>query len=119
MWFQAMELLAEKVISSTPGQVQLSPGDALRRVMEAVAGGLLLPGGPGLADPCEKDGPDASGALSAQQREDLTCSAQYALRLIAFRQIFKVRSRLQDLRLLKSLESAVVFSEFEKKVCNV
>ncbi|XP_048519149.1 zinc finger RNA-binding protein isoform X5 [Dendroctonus ponderosae] len=86
----AMELLAEKVLSSTPGQVQLSPGDALRRVMEAVAGGLLLPGGPGLADPCEKDGPDASGALSAQQREDLSCSAQYALRLIAFRQIFKV-----------------------------
>ncbi|XP_076255875.1 zinc-finger protein 72D isoform X3 [Rhynchophorus ferrugineus] len=86
----AMELLAEKVISSTPGQVQLSSGDALRRVMEAVAGGLLLPGGPGLSDPCEKDGPDAAGALSAQQREDLTCSAQYALRLIAFRQIFKV-----------------------------
>ncbi|XP_050313599.1 zinc finger RNA-binding protein isoform X4 [Anthonomus grandis grandis] len=86
----AMELLAEKVISSTPGQAQLSPGDALRRVMEAVAGGLLLPGGPGLADPCEKDGPDASGALTAQQREDLTCSSQYALRLISFRQMYKV-----------------------------
>ncbi|XP_056642994.1 zinc finger RNA-binding protein isoform X2 [Diorhabda sublineata] len=86
----AMELLAEKVISSVPGQSQLSPGDALRRVMEAVASGLLLPGGPGLADPCEKDNPDASGALNAQQREDLTCSAQYALRLIAYRQIFKV-----------------------------
>lgn len=87
-----MELLAEKVISSVPGQVQLSPGDALRRVMEAVASGLLLPGGPGLGDPCEKDSPDAASGLSAQQREDLTCSAQYALRLIAYRQIYKVRS---------------------------
>ncbi|XP_049820489.1 zinc finger RNA-binding protein isoform X3 [Aethina tumida] len=86
----AMELLAEKVISSVPGQAQLSPGEALRRVMEAVASGLLLPGGPGLGDPCEKDSPDASAALSAQQREDLTCSAQYALRLIAYRQIYKV-----------------------------
>ncbi|XP_018575863.1 zinc finger RNA-binding protein isoform X3 [Anoplophora glabripennis] len=86
----AMELLAEKVISSVPGQVQLSPGDALRRVMEAVASGLLLPGGPGLGDPCEKDSPDAAVALSPQQREDLTCSAQYALRLIAYRQIYKV-----------------------------
>jgi hypothetical protein len=85
-----MELLAEKVISSVPGQVQLSPGDALRRVMEAVASGLLLPGGPGLGDPCEKDSPDAASGLSAQQREDLTCSAQYALRLIAYRQIYKV-----------------------------
>ncbi|CAH0552579.1 unnamed protein product [Brassicogethes aeneus] len=86
----AMELLAEKVISSVPGQAQLSPGEALRRVMEAVASGLLLPGGPGLGDPCEKDSPDAAAALTAQQREDLTCSAQYALRLIAYRQIFKV-----------------------------
>lgn len=85
-----MELLVEKVISSVPGQVQLSPGDALRRVMEAVAGGILLPGGPGLGDPCEKDSPDAAAALTAQQREDLTCSAQYALRLIAYRQIYKV-----------------------------
>ncbi|KAL3278474.1 hypothetical protein HHI36_013793 [Cryptolaemus montrouzieri] len=86
----AMELLAEKVISSVPGGAQLSPGDALRRVMEAVASGLLLPGGPGLADPCEKDSPDAAAALTAQQREDLTCSSQYALRLIAYRQIYKV-----------------------------
>ncbi|XP_022919912.1 zinc finger RNA-binding protein isoform X2 [Onthophagus taurus] len=86
----AMELLVEKVISSVPGQIQLSPGDALRRVMEAVSEGLLLPGGPGLGDPCEKDNPDAAAALTAQQREDLTCSAQYALRLIAYRQIHKV-----------------------------
>ncbi|XP_045468290.1 zinc finger RNA-binding protein isoform X4 [Harmonia axyridis] len=86
----AMELLAEKVISSVPGSAQLSPGDALRRVMEAVASGLLLPGGPGLGDPCEKDNPDAASALTVQQREDLTCSSQYALRLIAYRQIYKV-----------------------------
>lgn len=86
-----MELLAEKVISSVPGGAQLSPGDALRRVMEAVASGLLLPGGPGLGDPCEKDSPDAASALTVQQREDLTCSSQYALRLIAYRQIYKVR----------------------------
>ncbi|KAG5884871.1 hypothetical protein JTB14_025036 [Gonioctena quinquepunctata] len=86
----ALELLTEKVISSVPGQSQLSPGEALRRVMEAVASGLLLPGGPGLADPCEKDNPDACAQLTAQQREDLTCSAQHGLRLIAYRQIHKV-----------------------------
>ena len=85
-----MELLVEKVISSVPGQLQLSPGDALRRVMEAVAGGILLPGGPGLGDPCEKDNPDAASGLTPQLREDLTCSAQYAVRLIAYRQIHKV-----------------------------
>lgn len=94
-----MELLVEKVISSV-GAVQLGPGDALRRVMEAVAGGLLLPGGPGLADPCEKETPDAASALSPQQAEDITSSAQYALRLIAYRQIYKVIFQIMWLRTL-------------------
>ncbi|GLH03513.1 Interleukin enhancer-binding factor 2 homolog [Gryllus bimaculatus] len=84
----AMELLVEKVISSA-GQ-PLSPGDALRRIMEALASGILLPGGPGLLDPCEKDPCDAAGNMLPQQREDITASAQHALRLIAFRQIHKV-----------------------------
>ncbi|XP_047096715.1 zinc finger RNA-binding protein isoform X1 [Schistocerca piceifrons] len=84
----AMELLVEKVISSA-GQ-PLSPGDALRRIMEALASGILLPGGPGLMDPCEKDPSDAAGNMLPQQREDITASAQHALRLIAFRQIHKV-----------------------------
>ncbi|KAF4528209.1 hypothetical protein B566_EDAN016829 [Ephemera danica] len=83
-----MELLTEKVLSSA-GQPQ-SPGDALRRVMEALASGLLLPGGPGLLDPCEKEPTDAAGKLTPQEREDITASAQHALRLIAFRQIHKV-----------------------------
>jgi len=84
----AMELMCEKVIASA-GQ-HLSPGDALRRVFEALASGLLLPGSPGLLDPCEKDPMDAASPLSAQEREDITASAQHALRLIAFRQIHKV-----------------------------
>lgn len=71
---QAMELMCEKVIASA-GQ-HLSPGDALRRVFEALASGLLLPGSPGLLDPCEKDPIDAASPLSAQEREDITASAQ-------------------------------------------
>ncbi|XP_021939050.1 zinc finger RNA-binding protein-like isoform X2 [Zootermopsis nevadensis] len=85
---QAMELLVEKFISSA-GQ-PLSPGDALRQIMEALASGILLPGGPGLLDPCEKDPSDVAGNMLPQQREDITASAQHALRLIAFRQIHKV-----------------------------
>ncbi|PRD28500.1 UNVERIFIED_CONTAM: zfr [Trichonephila clavipes] len=84
----AMELLVEKVLSSC-GQ-PLSPGDALRRVFEAIASGILLPGSSGLLDPCEKDPTDAAGSLTNQEREDITASAQHALRLIAFRQIHKV-----------------------------
>lgn len=37
-----MELLVEKAISSAAGP--MSPGDALRRVFECIASGILLPG---------------------------------------------------------------------------
>uniref|UniRef100_A0A1B6GME0 DZF domain-containing protein n=1 Tax=Cuerna arida TaxID=1464854 RepID=A0A1B6GME0_9HEMI len=84
----AMELLTEKVVSSAGGP--MPPGEALRRILEALSSGVLLPHGPGLLDPCEKEPVDASAGLTPQQREDLTASAQHALRLFAFRQIHKV-----------------------------
>uniref|UniRef100_A0A3B3TB07 Zinc finger RNA-binding protein n=1 Tax=Paramormyrops kingsleyae TaxID=1676925 RepID=A0A3B3TB07_9TELE len=84
----AMELLVEKAISSASGP--LSPGDALRRVFECISSGILLSGGPGLIDPCEKNATDTLATMSEQQREDITSSAQFALRLLAFRQIHKV-----------------------------
>lgn len=68
----------------------LSPGDCLRRVMEALSCGILIQG-PGLLDPCEKEPVDALIVLTKQQREDITVTAQQFLRFIAFRQIHKVR----------------------------
>lgn len=82
-----MELLTEKIISSAG--MPLSPGDCMRRVMEALSTGLLI-NGPALYDPCEKEPQDALAGLTKQQREDLTVSAQTFLRTIAFRQIYKV-----------------------------
>ncbi|XP_023368410.1 zinc finger RNA-binding protein 2 [Otolemur garnettii] len=83
----AMELLVEKALSSATEP--LSPGDAVRRVLECVATGMLLTDGPGLQDPCEKGQKDALEPMTLQEREDVTASAQYALRLLAFRQIHK------------------------------
>uniref|UniRef100_A0A0B7B826 DZF domain-containing protein n=1 Tax=Arion vulgaris TaxID=1028688 RepID=A0A0B7B826_9EUPU len=83
-----MELLVEKCIST--GGASMAPGDSLRRVFECIASGILLPGGPGLYDPCEKEPYDVSATLTHQQREDITALAQHTLRLIAFRQIHKV-----------------------------
>uniref|UniRef100_A0A0R3S5U1 DZF domain-containing protein n=1 Tax=Elaeophora elaphi TaxID=1147741 RepID=A0A0R3S5U1_9BILA len=87
------ELLVEKVLSSLGAP--LSPGDAVRRVFEAVASG-----GPGLIDPCEKQSVDVLAELTGQQREDITSSSQHALRLIAFNQMYKVLAidRLPDIR---------------------
>ncbi|TRZ03329.1 hypothetical protein DNTS_027487 [Danionella cerebrum] len=83
-----MELIVEKSISSASGQ--LGPGEALRRVLECVATGILLPDGPGLLDPCEKGQLDVLRDMSKEDREEVTASAQHMLRLLAFRQIHKV-----------------------------
>ncbi|XP_026311395.1 zinc finger RNA-binding protein 2 [Piliocolobus tephrosceles] len=84
----AMELLVQKAVSSAAGP--LGPGDAVRRVLECVATGTLLTDGPGLQDPCERDQTDALEPMTLQQREDVTASAQHALRMLAFRQTHKV-----------------------------
>ncbi|XP_020827021.1 zinc finger RNA-binding protein 2 isoform X2 [Phascolarctos cinereus] len=84
----AMELLVEKALSSASGP--LRPGDAMRRVLECVATGTLLTDGPGLQDPCEKKQIDVLDVMTSQEREDVTASAQHALRMLAFRQIHKV-----------------------------
>ncbi|KAM6167736.1 zinc finger RNA-binding protein 2 [Erethizon dorsatum] len=84
----ALELLVEKVLSSASRP--LSPGDAVRRVLECVATGTLLADGPGIQDPCEKDQMNVLDSMTLQEREDVTASAQHALRMVAFRQIHKV-----------------------------
>lgn len=83
----SMELFVEKVISSAG--FPISPGDCLRRIMEAFASGFLI-NGPGLLDPCEKEPMNALQSLTMIDCERITCSAQQFLRYIAFRQIHKV-----------------------------
>lgn len=68
----------------------MGAGEALRRVLECLASGIVMPDGSGIYDPCEKEATDAIGHLDRQQREDITQSAQHALRLAAFGQLHKV-----------------------------
>ncbi|XP_061460535.1 spermatid perinuclear RNA-binding protein isoform X3 [Rhineura floridana] len=83
-----LELICEKAIGTC--NRPLGAGEALRRVMECLASGILFPGGPGVHDPCEREPTDALSNLTVQQREAITHSAQHALRLSAFGQIYKV-----------------------------
>ncbi|GAB1600515.1 zinc finger RNA-binding protein-like [Argonauta hians] len=84
----AMELLVEKCLGSV--RAVLGPGNALRRVFECLAAGIILPSCQGLYDPCEREPCDPIMDMSAQDREDITAAAQHMLRLIAFRRIRKV-----------------------------
>uniref|UniRef100_A0A2H6NAV0 DZF domain-containing protein n=1 Tax=Micrurus carvalhoi TaxID=3147026 RepID=A0A2H6NAV0_9SAUR len=86
--FQPLELLCEKSIGTA--NRPMGAGEALRRVLECLASGIVMPDGSGIYDPCEKEATDAIGHLDRQQREDITQSAQHALRLAAFGQLHKV-----------------------------
>lgn len=72
---QILQLLVQKSIVTANSDFT-KPGDVFRRVMECVASGLFLPTGPGLSDPCEKGLMDAAAGLTAQDRANLTLSAQ-------------------------------------------
>ncbi|XP_068104255.1 spermatid perinuclear RNA-binding protein isoform X4 [Hyperolius riggenbachi] len=83
-----LEIICEKAIGTC--NRPLGAGEALRRVMECLASGIILPGGPGLHDPCEREPTDALAYMNVKEREEITQSAQHALRLLAFGQIYKV-----------------------------
>ena len=59
-----INLLCQKALESA--QMPLLPSDGIRRVISTLAGGVLLPGGLGIKDPCEKDNTDAFASLSLQ-----------------------------------------------------
>ncbi|XP_078525067.1 interleukin enhancer-binding factor 3-B-like [Lissotriton helveticus] len=83
-----LEILCQRVIATVSRP--MGAAEAFRRVLECLASGFLLPGGPGLHDPCEDEPTDAVSHLEMGQREAITRSAQHALRLVAFGLIHKV-----------------------------
>ncbi|XP_078496523.1 interleukin enhancer-binding factor 3-like [Lissotriton helveticus] len=82
------EVLSERVIATASRPMGI--GEALRRVLECLASGILMPDGPGFFDPCEKQAMDATGHLDKIQRECITRLAQHALRQLAFRHIHHI-----------------------------
>ena len=49
-------------------------------MIQCIAAGLLLPGSSGLKDPVEKETINVLDCLELQEAEDITASAQHALR---------------------------------------
>ena len=87
----SVELLVERALYSA--WRPLNPAASLMRVMEVLALGLLLEDSEAaFKDPCEReDSPISPYAnLTKQEKEDITKSAQYYLRLMHFRQIYRV-----------------------------
>jgi len=83
-----IELLVERSLYSA--WRPLNPAASLMRVMEVVASGLFMADGSGLKDPCEHENLDVCMTMTLQDREDITRGAQYYLRQMHFRKIWKV-----------------------------
>jgi len=83
-----IELLVYKTVISSPVMLHLS--DSFRRFFEMISSGQFMSQRTKLIDPCEKEEFDLFATITKQQRENMVCSAQNAIRLIAFDQIHQV-----------------------------
>lgn len=83
-----LELIVQKCLSTLDSNA--TAASAVQRVFECIAGGIFLPDNPGVYDPCEREPTDLCTKLTIQEREDMTASAQHALRLLAFQQMHKI-----------------------------
>ncbi|KAH7727713.1 double-stranded RNA-binding protein zn72d [Aphelenchoides avenae] len=84
----ALEVLVEKALASVGHSI--GPSASLQRVVQVLASGILLSKDFKLLDPCEVEPVDVFASVAPQDREDITASAQRAVRLIAFNQIHTV-----------------------------
>jgi len=84
----ALELLVERALYSAG--MNLSPSRALMRILEVVAGGILMVDGPGIKDPCEREETCVFSHLTDQMREDVTRQAQQDIRNVHYRKIHLV-----------------------------
>uniref|UniRef100_A0A3Q3E831 Interleukin enhancer binding factor 3b n=1 Tax=Labrus bergylta TaxID=56723 RepID=A0A3Q3E831_9LABR len=69
--FVPLELICEKAIGT--GNRPMGAGEALRRVLECLASGILMAEGAGVSDPCEKEPTDAIGHLDQQCLIHIMC----------------------------------------------
>jgi len=94
-----------------------STAEGFRRVFECIAAGLLLPGSSGLKDPVEKETINVLDCLELQEAEDITASAQHALRLVAYRKIYKILGvpEIQNIMLEPERGLDMIEGEPEKK----
>lgn len=68
----------------------LGPASLFRHFFEFLAHGIMMTRFQGLADPCEARLLNIFDYLGKQDKEDITCSAQHLVRLVALRQLDKV-----------------------------
>uniref|UniRef100_A0A8C4QJS4 DZF domain-containing protein n=1 Tax=Eptatretus burgeri TaxID=7764 RepID=A0A8C4QJS4_EPTBU len=85
-----IELLCEKAIMTCIRPI--GTAEALRRVFECLAAGMLHKDKPGILDPCEKEPKDVLDGITAQQKEDITKSAQVPHTLILLLQLLQLSS---------------------------
>ena len=66
---------------------RFSPGDIIRRILEAISAGVLFSSNSSIPDPCTEPSVDLIQSLDRQAVEKVTMDAQAGLRALAFNKI--------------------------------
>lgn len=94
---QAFQVIDDWLLQSLFYKVVCSPDSSsinligiFQRFFECLSSGILLPDGPGLYDPCEREPLDLRDQLTLQQKLNITTTAQKILREIALKRLSNV-----------------------------
>jgi len=83
-----IEILVSHVIKvGAFSSKRIPPSEIVRRVLEAISSGVLLPKGVGIKDPCEDKSTDLAAGIDAADVDTLTMDAQRGLRLLVFNKL--------------------------------
>lgn len=83
-----IEVLVSRVIKvGAFSSKRIPPAEIMRRVLECISSGVLLPNGAGIKDPCADKDTDLAAGVDAADVEKLTMDAQRGLRLLVFNKL--------------------------------
>ena len=66
---------------------RFSPGEIIRRILEALSAGVLFSSNSSIPDPCTEPAVDLTASLDRKEVEEVTMDAQAALRALTFNKL--------------------------------
>jgi len=81
-----LDVLIGQLLQANQGR-RFSPGDIIRRILEAISAGVLFSSNSSIPDPCTEPSVDLIQSLDRQAVEKVTMDAQAGLRALAFNKI--------------------------------
>ncbi|KAL5260667.1 hypothetical protein ACHWQZ_G010729 [Mnemiopsis leidyi] len=82
-----LDVLVGQILQANQGR-RFSPGEIIRRILEALSAGALFSSNSSIPDPCTEPSVDLTASLDKKQVEQVTMDAQAALRALTFNKLY-------------------------------